>query len=246
MDIWGLLRKATCKYITGARIKNESRGICDWILSCSKEDKVYHEYRRKNGERLILGYSSARASKDAHNREKGIERLRKSYNSGILKKEHINKQGYNKFLRLENEVAVVLDQSKIDADKLWDGLKGYITNTTLPASEVIDQYHGLWVVERAFRISKGNLEARPVFHFTERRIEAHICICFIAYKVYKELERPKIDMSVDKVITVAKTITTIRISMPLNNRGRTQTLFLTDEQKTIKPLFDSIGDLGGS
>jgi transposase len=197
---------------------------------------------------LIPGYSSARASKDAHNREKGIERLRKSYAGGILKKEHINRQGYNKFLTLENEVAVVLDQSKIDADKLWDGLKGYITNTTLPASEVIDQYHGLWVVERAFRISKGNLEARPVFHFTERRIEAHICICFIAYKVYKELERlvalSDIDMSVDKVITVARTITTIRINMPLNNRVRTQTLFLTDEQKAIKPLFDSIGDLG--
>ena len=28
-----------------------------------------------------------------------------------------------------------------------------------------------------------------MFHFTERRIEAHVCICFIAYKVYKELER---------------------------------------------------------
>jgi transposase len=102
------------------------------------------------------------------------------------------------------------------------------------------------VVERAFRISKGNLEARPVFHFTERRIEAQICICFIAYKVYKELERlvalSKTGMSVDKVITVARTITTIRINMPLNNRVRTQTLFLTDEQKAIKPLFD----LGGS
>jgi predicted ATPase len=121
-----------------------------------------------------LGYSSAGASKDAHNREKSIERLRKSYNSGVLKKEHINKQGYNKFLRLENEVAVILDQSKIDADKLWDGLKGYITNTELPAWEVIDQYHGL---------------------------------------------------------------STIRINMPLNNRVRTQTLFLTDEQESHKDTF---------
>ena len=31
---------------------------------------------------------------------------------------------------------------------------------------------------------KSNLEMRPIFHFTEKRIEAHICICFIAYKVY--------------------------------------------------------------
>ena len=51
---------------------------------------------------------------------------------------------------------------------------------------------------------------RPIFHFTERRIEAHICICFVAYKVYKELERvirhAGIDMSVDKVLDIAKTI----------------------------------------
>ena len=55
---------------------------------------------------------------------------------------------------------------------------------------------------------------RPMFHFTERRIEAHICICFIAYKVYKELERliaiNKIGMSVDHVLDIAKTITTIK------------------------------------
>ncbi|MCI7021714.1 MAG: transposase, partial [Prevotella sp.] len=65
----------------------------------------------------------------------------------------------------------------------------FITNTDLDAERVIAEYHGLWVVERAFRISKGTLEMRPMFHFTERRIEAHVCICFIAYKVYKELER---------------------------------------------------------
>ena len=48
-----------------------------------------------------------------------------------------------------------------------------------------------------------------MFHFAERRIEAHICICFIAYKVYKELERlisiNKIDMSVDHVNDQDKT-----------------------------------------
>ena len=60
----------------------------------------------------------------------------------------------------------------------------------------------------------------PMFHFTERRIEAHVCICFIAYKVYKELERlvsvNKIGQSVDKVLDAAKTITTIRVRLPEN------------------------------
>ena len=64
---------------------------------------------------------------------------------------------------------------------------------------------------------------RPMFHFTERRIEAHVCICFIAYKVYKELERliavNKIGMSVDKVLDAAKTITTIMVKLPENKKN---------------------------
>lgn len=83
---------------------------------------------------------------------------------------------------------------------------------------------------------------RPIFHFTERRIEAHICICFIAYKVYKELERligiNKIDMSVDHVLDAAKTIITIRIKMPENGTYFTKTLFLTEKHLAIKSLFD--------
>ena len=63
---------------------------------------------------------------------------------------------------------------------------------------------------------------RPMFHFTERRIEAHVCICFIAYKVYKELERiiklAGIKMSVGDVIKAARTITTIRVRLPENRR----------------------------
>ena len=127
-------------------------------------------------------------------------------------------------------------------DCKWDGIKGYITNTDINAECVIDQYHGLWVVERAFRISKGTLEMRPMFHFTERRIEAHICICFIAYKVYKELERlisiNKIDMSVDHVLDIAKTITTIKIKLPKNGTFFTKTLFLTEKHLAIKSLFN--------
>ena len=81
-----------------------------------------------------------------------------------------------------------------------------------------------------------------MFHFTERRIEAHVCICFIAYKVYKELERlvslNKIGMSVDKVLDAAKTITTIRVRMPENGTYFTKTLFLTEKYVAVKSLFD--------
>lgn len=96
---------------------------------------------------------------------------------------------------------------------------------------------------KAFRISKSSLEMRPMFHFTERRIEAHICICFIAYKVYKELERviklKGIGLSVDKVLDTAKTITTVRVNLPENRKIYTKTLFLTEKHQAIKPLFEA-------
>ena len=60
-----------------------------------------------------------------------------------------------------------------------------------------------------------------MFHFTRRRIESHVCICFVALKVYKELERllklSEIRMSVDKVLALAQTIVTIQINQQSEN-----------------------------
>ena len=138
---------------------------------------------------------------------------------------------------------MVINEHEIEKDKKWDGLKGYVANTDLDAQQAVAQYHSFCYEERAFRVTKGNLEARPIFHFTEKRIEAHICICFIAYKVYKELQRiialhGGINLSVDKVIDIAKTIPTIKLSLPYGDTERVKTLFLTEKQQRIKPLFD--------
>ena len=237
-----MLRSAGYRYVVGARIKSEDSATKDWILSLEKKDGVQYECLRSDGDRLIVSYSSSRAANDAKNRDKGVERLEKSYKSGILTKANVNKRGYNKFLEISKDVQVRINPEKILEDERWDGLKGYVTNTSLTADEVIGQYHGLWVVERAFRISKGNLEMRPMFHFTERRIEAHVCICFVAYKVYKELERiiklSSIGLSVDKVIDIAKTIISIDIKTDGVNGTARRTLFLTEEQKMIQSLFD--------
>ena len=79
-----------------------------------------------------------------------------------------------------------------------------------------------------------------MFHFTERRIESHVCICFVAYKLYKELERiisqMGINMSVDTVLDIAKTIPTIEIPLP-NGQILRRTVFNTASQKVIKLLF---------
>ena len=238
-----LLESAGYKYILGARIRSESPKVKKWLLDIVREDDHCAEYVKRAGQRLIVSYSEARAKKNAHNREKGVTRLKKAYAKGTLTKDKVNKRGYNKFLDISKDVMVSINYDKIAKDARWDGLKGYITNTNLDAKEVIKQYHGLWVVELAFRIGKSNLEMRPMFHFTPKRIEAHICICFVAYKVYKELERTlrmmEIGMSVDKVLFIAKTITTLKIRLP-NGELYTEALYNTPQQAVLKPLIEGV------
>lgn len=240
-----MLRSGGYKFIVGGRIRKVDSETAKWVMSLPHEDGQYHERVLDNGDRLIVSYSSKRAAKDAINRTKGVERLRKAFASGKITKDKINKRGYSKFLEIDNDVDVSICEAKIREDEKWDGLKGYVTNTSLPPDEVVAQYHGLWVVERAFRISKGTIETRPIFHFTEKRIEAHVCLCFVAYKVYKELERViavlNLGMSVDTVMRIAKTITTIRLKLPLNDKIVAKTMMLTHEQLALKPLFDLLG-----
>lgn len=236
-----LLEAQGYRYIVGARIKNESKTIKQWILSQTKEEGLFH-VKQKGNSKLIIGYSGKRARKDKYNREKGVERLEKAYKGGTITKENVNKRGYNKFLELSSNVGVVISREKIKEDEKWDGLKGYLTNTGLSAQEVYHQYSSLWSIERAFRITKGTIEMRPMFHFTERRIEAHVCICFVAYKVYKELERilkaNNVGLSVDKVLSIAKTITTIKINLPISGQTVNKTMFLSESHKEIAFLFD--------
>lgn len=229
------------KYIIGARIKNESGEVRRWIVSQPKVDRQMVSYDKGGGRRLLVGYTDDRAKKDAYNRDKGIRRLEKAYRRGTLTKDNINRRGYNKFLAMDGEVKVTIDLAKVDEDKRWDGLKGYLTNTDMPVGQVYAAYHNLWHVERAFRIAKSKIEIRPMFHFTRRRIEAHVCICFVALKVYKELERilkvAGISMSVDKVLALAATVTTIQIELPLNKEIMTKTMLMQRHLRIAK-LFD--------
>lgn len=184
------LQEAKYRFIIGGRIKNESGDIKQQILENAErmEDGDSFTLKRPDGTRLIVTYSNRRARKDAHNREKGLRRLQKQMKSGRLTKSSINNRGYNKFLSLDGDVTVVLDETKVTDDEKWDGLKGYITNTRLGAKNVTAYYAHLWQIEKAFRISKTDLRIRPVYHYKRKRIEAHICIAFAAYAIHKELE----------------------------------------------------------
>lgn len=219
----GLLSKANVEeltseqhqYILGARIKNESGSIKEKIHSARLKDGQSVVVKKDKDTSLIIHYSAKRAKKDAYNRERGFKRLQKLLGSGKLTKANINNRGYNKYLKMDGQVKVSIDEKKFEQDAQWDGLKGYQTNTTLSTKEVINNYKELWKIEKAFRVSKHDLKIRPVFHRAKRRIEAHICLSFVAYKIYKELERQleekKMGISVEKAIEIAKTIYQIRI-----------------------------------
>lgn len=235
------LERLGYKYIIGAKLKTEKASIRQYIHSQPKIDRQMFEIDKGKGRRLLVGYTNDRAKKDAYNRDKGVRRLEKAYHRGSLTKENINKRGYNKFLDIKSQIDVAINYDKIAKDAAWDGLKGYLTNTTIPTDQVYAAYHNLWNVEKAFRIAKSKIEIRPMFHFTRRRIQAHVCICFVALKVYKELERflklTGIGLSVDKVLAMAKTITTIQITLPLNQTIITRTLIMK-RHKVIECLFD--------
>lgn len=107
-------------------------------ISIKKDDKI----------RLIINYSSKRAYKDKQNRERGLNRLEKQINNGKLTKSNINKRGYNKYLKMDGEVIIKIDYEKFNNDNKWDGLKGYITNSKLPQTQVIENYKNLWHIEK--------------------------------------------------------------------------------------------------
>lgn len=176
------------------------------------------------------------------NRKKGLEALENKVKSGKLTKKNINNKGYNKYLKIEGKTTISVDYEKYKNDGVWDGLKGYITNTKLSKDEVIKQYYNLWNVEKTFRISKSDLEIRPIYHQLKRRIESHICIAFAACKIYKELERQlklkQSKLSPEKAIDIIKTIYKVSFETPYSTKVYKRLIIKNEEQKEIIKLFN--------
>ena len=94
-----------------------------------------------------------------------------------------------------------------------------MTNTSLPSKQVIDSYNNLWKIEKAFRISKTDLKIRPIYHRIRERIEAHICISFVSYVLYKDLERvlsKYTNISINKAIRQINRMQEIMVRLPGN------------------------------
>lgn len=230
------LKSKKYQYILGGRIKNETEVIKQQILKhdFSSEDILVIDKDKQT--RLIVGYSRKRAKKDAYNRKRGLKRLEKKLKKGNLTKDKINNRGYNKYLKLKGKVKVEIDYDKFEKDAKWDGLKGYITNASPSEKTIIKNYQELWHIEKAFRISKTDLKIRPIYHRLQKRIEAHICIAFVAYTVYKELERildqQKILLSVKRAAELTHTMYALHYS-PSKHTRKEIPLQMDEEQKLL-------------
>ena len=200
------------KYILGAKIKMLPTTIKEKIENLTFiDDSVTHQINinktikyttddKKHSldisQRLILSFSSSRAKKDKHDREKAIAKLKKRLEDSKSVKSQLSNNGYKKYLQLQSsdknsscDLSITLNEDKILEDEAWDGLKGIVTNNeTLSSEELIHQYSNLWQVEESFRITKHDLKIRPIYHWKPSRVKAHLAISFMAYTLVRYLE----------------------------------------------------------
>jgi hypothetical protein len=122
----------------------------------------------------------------------------------------------NRFIKLDGTVKTVNRDLEAKARTLA-GLKGYVTNlaacpdgTPVTAEYVIGSYHELWNIEKSFRMSKHDLQARPVYHHLRDSIEAHLTIVFAALAVSRWIEH-QTGWSIRKFVKTARRYRTIQI-----------------------------------
>lgn len=182
------LRDYGIDYVVGARLRSLPMALRRQLTATGQDRRSTAEYDY-NEDRLIVRFSAAQAQRDASQRALQVQRLQGRVAGAPHPKALLSNRGYGKYLRIEGDSRVVLDDAKIAAEAGWDGLQGVITSLKeLPAADAFSAYHGLWQVEQTFRISKHDLRVRPIFHWTPRRIQAHLGIAFMALMCVRHLE----------------------------------------------------------
>ena len=122
----------------------------------------------------------------------------------------------NRFIALDGAVKSVNRELEAKARTLA-GIKGYVTNLTacpdgtpVTADFVIGSYHQLFEIEKSFRMSKSDLQARPVYHRKRDSIEAHLTIVFAALAVSRWIEA-QTGWSIRKFVKTARRYRTIQV-----------------------------------
>lgn len=182
-------------YIVGEKLRKLPKDFQSEIFESSGYEyfgdtrvKMIEHPTRKNSQ-LILAYSDDRAKKDKSDRERLLKKLRKKFEKSSSKtpKDFVNNHGVKKYISFSGGQAE-LNSEVILKEEQWDGYFGIVTNNPeLKKEEVLSQYRGLWQVEANFRVFKNDLSARPIYHWTEKRIKAHVLICFMALVLERHL-----------------------------------------------------------
>ena len=197
---------------------------------------------------LIVTYSPSRANKDKKDRERLVEKLNsklgKSQNKASIKK-MISNSGYKKYTNVKEGSEVTLNEKAIDEDARWDGFHGIAVSkkTELTISEALSRYRDLWRVEESFRIAKHTLETSPMYHWTPRRIETHILICYITLCVERFLElmlrKAETPLTPDKIRYALSKIHTIYIENKKNGRKGKIDSSISEDAKNILEVIGS-------
>jgi len=216
------LKENSLSYIVGGRIANLKRSEIKEISKAligqispedelKKKDNISTRIETERGI-LVCDFSFKRYQKDKREMEKQIAKAKLQ----LEKKMPVKRI---KFLKNKDKKKTdqILNIDLIEKTKMLLGIKGYYTNLSGTDNKtVIDQYHNLWQVEKAFRIVKSDLQARPIYHFKKQTIEAHILICFMSLAACKYMDL-KTKKSTKVIIKLLKQITDARILNTLTN-----------------------------
>ncbi len=146
----------------------------------------------KDGERYIIyHYSLKREKKDLYEITKATHKAQYLSNNP-------SKQSRAKYLKVGSGKSVI-NYELIKKHKFLAGIKSYKTNTNLASDLIVERYSDLWKVEKAFRMSKHDLKARPIFHRKDEAIKAHILIVFVANALARVIEL-KTKKTIQKVV----------------------------------------------
>jgi len=194
-------------YIVGARLANASPTVIAMASAAlARKDGATTRLSTDHGD-LVVSFSAKRYRKDKHEMEKQIAKA-----EALVGKGEPGKRA--KFVtRKDDAGAYAIDDALIAKTKLLLGMKGYYTNipqATLDDRAVVERYHDLWHVEAAFRMAKSDIETRPIFHYKEDAIRAHMVVCFIALAIGKYLEIAT-GVSLRRIVDILWSVTEARI-----------------------------------
>ncbi len=201
------------EYIFGERMKNLSDAKKSELINPQnytqsikvidrhgKEIAIKYFVTSYKNRTLIGTYSEKRARKDKHEREEKIRKAAKM----LENPSNLKRKAAHYYLKPTTDEKYELDQQKIKQSEKYDGYFCVATNIKkLNISEIIDNYKHLFQIEHDFRSMKSHLETRPMFHWTDSRIEGHICLCYIALtlliNLQLQLKKQNINMSENQI-----------------------------------------------